>query len=66
MKQEVENADNFQSVKKASILFGINKSKLTQEDIETLDSLAQTVSGMKHYVVEIRGFTDNRGPKPYT
>jgi outer membrane protein OmpA-like peptidoglycan-associated protein len=65
VKQEVENADNFQSIKKATILFGIDKSKLTQEDIETLDSLAQTVSGMKHYVIEIRGFTDNRGPKQY-
>ena len=64
-KQEVENADNFQPLKKASILFGNNQSKLTQEDIETLDTLAQTVSGMKHYVIEIRGFTDNRGPKQY-
>ena len=65
VKQELENADNFQSVKKATILFGINKSKLTPEDTETLDSLAQTAGGMKHYVIEIRGFTDNRGPKPY-
>jgi outer membrane protein OmpA-like peptidoglycan-associated protein len=65
VKQEVENADNFQSAKKATILFGFNKSKLTSEDIETLDNLAQTVSGMKHYVVEVRGFTDNRGQKQY-
>jgi len=65
VKQELENADNFQSVKKASILFGINKSKLTQEDLETLDALAQAASSMKHYVIEVRGFTDNRGPKQY-
>jgi outer membrane protein OmpA-like peptidoglycan-associated protein len=65
VKQEVENADNFQSLKKATILFAFDQSKLTSEDIETLDSLAQTVSGMKHYVVEVRGFTDNVGPKPY-
>ena len=65
VKQELENADNFQSVKKATILFGINKSKLTPEDTETLDSLAQTATGMKHYVIEVRGFTDSRGPKPY-
>jgi outer membrane protein OmpA-like peptidoglycan-associated protein len=65
VKQEVENADNFQSVRKATILFGFNQSKLTSEDTETLDSLAQTVSGMKHYVLEVRGFTDNVGPKPY-
>jgi len=65
VKQEVENADNFQSIKKATILFGIDKSKLTSEDMETLDSLAQTATGMKHYVIEVRGFTDNRGPKQY-
>ena len=65
VKQEVENADNFQSLRKATILFGFNQSKLTSDDIETLDSLAQTVSGMKHYVLEVRGFTDNAGPKQY-
>lgn len=64
-KQEVENADNFQSVKKATILFGFNKSKLTPEDTETLDSLTQTASGMKHYVIEVKGFTDDVGPKQY-
>jgi len=65
VKQEVENADNFQSVRKATILFGFNQSKLTSEDTETLDSLAQTVSGMKHYVLEVKGFTDDVGPKQY-
>jgi len=65
VKQELENADNFQSVKKATILFGFNKSKLTPEDTDTLDSIAQAAGGMKHYVIEIRGFTDNRGPKQY-
>jgi len=65
VKQEVENADNFQSVKKATVLFGFDQSKLTKEDIETLDNLAQNLSGMKHYVVEVRGFTDNVGQKQY-
>jgi len=65
VKQEVENADNFQSIKKATILFGFDKSKLTPGDIEMLDSLAQTVGGMRHYVVEVRGFTDSVGQKQY-
>ena len=64
-KQEVENADNFQSVKKATILFGFNKTKLTPEDTETLDSLAQAATGMKHFVIEIKGFTDSVGSKQY-
>ena len=65
VKQEVENADNFRSLRKATILFGFYQSELTSEDIGTLDSLAQTVSGMKHYVLEVRGFTDNVGPRQY-
>jgi outer membrane protein OmpA-like peptidoglycan-associated protein len=65
VKQEVENADNFQSVKKATILFGFDKSKLTPEDIETLDSLAQEATGMKHYAIEVKGFTDNVGQRQY-
>jgi outer membrane protein OmpA-like peptidoglycan-associated protein len=65
VKQEVENADNFQSVKKTSILFGFGKSKLTPEDTQELDSLVQTVSGMKHYLIEVKGFTDNLGGKQY-
>ena len=65
VKHEVENADNFQSIKKATVLFGFDRSQLTKEDIEALDSLAQTLSGMKHYVVEVRGFTDNVGQRQY-
>jgi outer membrane protein OmpA-like peptidoglycan-associated protein len=65
VKQEVENADNFQSVKKATILFGFGKSKLTSEDTQALDDVVQAVDGMKHYVIEVRGFTDNVGGKQY-
>jgi outer membrane protein OmpA-like peptidoglycan-associated protein len=64
-REDIENADNFQSVRKVTILFGFDKSKLTPEDLETLDSLAQTASTMKHYVIEVKGFTDNVGQKQY-
>ena len=55
VKQEVENADNFQSVKKETILFGFGKSKLTPDDTQALDELVQDVGGMKHYVIEVQG-----------
>ncbi|HUY13594.1 MAG TPA: OmpA family protein [Terriglobia bacterium] len=64
-QQEVENADNFQPVKSASVLFKLNRSTLTDADKEQLDELAQSVTSMKHYVIQIQGFTDKTGPKRY-
>lgn len=63
--QKVENADNFQSVKTATVLFGFNKSELTDEDVQQLDQLADSVKSMKHYVIQVQGFTDSTGSKAY-
>jgi len=64
-QQEVQNADNFQPVKSATVIFKLNRSTLTDADKEQLDELAQSVSSMKHYVIQIQGFTDKTGPKQY-
>ena len=64
-QHEVDNADNFQPVKSATVLFKLNRSSLTDSDKEQLDELAQSVSPMKHYVIQIQGFTDKTGPKQY-
>ncbi len=63
--QKLENADNFQTVKTATVLFDINKSELTDEDIQQLDQLAESVKAMKHYLIEVQGFTDSTGPTQY-
>ena len=63
--QKLENADNFQTVKTATVLFDLNKSELTDDDILQLDDLAESVKAMKHYVIEVQGFTDATGPKQY-
>lgn len=63
--QKVENADNFQTVKTAKVLFAINKSVLTDDDIQQLDQLADSVKGMKHYIIQVQGFTDSTGSKAY-
>jgi OmpA-OmpF porin, OOP family len=63
--QKVENADNFQTVKTAKVLFALNKSILTDDDVQQLDELASSVKGMKHYVIQVQGYTDSTGPKAY-
>lgn len=63
--QKVENADNFQTVKTATVLFDFNKSVLTDDDMAQLDQLADSVKAMKHYVIQVQGFTDTTGPKSY-
>lgn len=61
----VNNIDNYQATQHATVLFGFNKSELTATDKENLDQVAQTVSSLKHYVIEIQGYTDTTGPKQY-
>jgi OOP family OmpA-OmpF porin len=63
--QKLENADNFQTVRTATVLFGFNKSVLTDDDMQQLDQLAETVKSMKHYVIEVQGYTDSTGSKAY-
>jgi len=65
VSQEVENADNFQPLKTETVLFGFNKSELTQEDKQQLDQLAESVKSMKHYMIAVQGYTDSTGAKAY-
>ncbi|MGH9431181.1 MAG: OmpA family protein [Terriglobia bacterium] len=64
-QQQVENADNFQPVKSATVVFKLDRSTLTDADKQQLDDLAQSVSSMKHYVIQVQGFTDKTGPEQY-
>ena len=63
--QQVENVDNFQPIKSETVLFKFNHADLTDEDKQQLDTLAQSVASMKHYVVEVTGYTDKVGDRQY-
>ncbi len=65
VQDQLENADNFQPVKSETVLFKFNHADLTTEDKEQLDTLAQSVGGMKHYVIEVTGYTDKVGDREY-
>jgi len=64
-QQQIENIDNYQPVKTGSVLFDFNHADLTDEDQQQLADLAQTLSSLKHYAIEVEGFTDKVGPKQY-
>jgi len=64
-QEMVNNFDNYHPEQRATILFDLNKATLTETDIQRLDQLVQTVGSLKHYVIQIQGYTDKTGPKGY-
>jgi outer membrane protein OmpA-like peptidoglycan-associated protein len=64
-QEMVNNIDNYKPDQRATILFGFNRATLTEADMQRLDQLASTVSSLKHYVIQIQGYTDKTGPKEY-
>jgi OOP family OmpA-OmpF porin len=64
-QQTADNLDNYQPTQHVSVLFRLNQATLTDADKQQLDQLAQTVSSLKHYVIQVQGYTDTTGPKEY-
>jgi OmpA-OmpF porin, OOP family len=64
-QNQIENIDNYQEVKTATVLFAFNRAQLTDDDKQQLDNLAQTFASTKHYAVEVKGFTDKVGSPEY-
>ncbi|HUX09053.1 MAG TPA: OmpA family protein [Terriglobia bacterium] len=64
-QETADNIDNYQPSQRAAILFGFNKAALTDADKQQLDQLAQSVTSLKHYVIQIQGYTDKTGSKEY-
>lgn len=64
-KSYADNVDNYQPVKSQTVLFGFNKSALTDDDKQKLTELSQSLQGLKHYAIEVQGYTDATGSKQY-
>jgi outer membrane protein OmpA-like peptidoglycan-associated protein len=58
---KVENMDNYKLSSTETVLFNLNQSELTDEAKAQLDAAVTKLSSMKHYVVEVQGFTDSTG-----
>ena len=64
-QEMVNNIDNYQPTQHATVLFGLSKSTLSADDQQRLDQLVQTVKPLKHYAIQIQGFTDKTGSRQY-
>lgn len=65
LNQKISNIDSYKPVESTNVNFKFNQAELTDEAKATLDQLAAKVKGTKGYVIELQGFTDNRGDKSY-
>ena len=58
---KIENMDNFKQVSTETVLFDLSKSELDDAGKAVLDGVASKAGSMKHYVVEVQGYTDATG-----
>jgi outer membrane protein OmpA-like peptidoglycan-associated protein len=58
----IENIDKFKLAQTQQVLFDLNKSDLKPDAKKTLDDIASGVASKKRYIIEVQGYTDNRGP----
>ncbi|MGP8251482.1 MAG: OmpA family protein [Terracidiphilus sp.] len=61
----VKGLDNYKQVGDVSVNFGFDKSVLTDDDKQQLDTFASQLGSAKSYVLEVTGGTDSTGPAQY-
>jgi outer membrane protein OmpA-like peptidoglycan-associated protein len=62
LEKNMDAMNKFQMTKTATVLFGVNESKLTKDAKKDLDEFAQQAEGLPRFVIEVQGFTDKTGP----
>jgi len=61
----VKGLDNYKSLANVSVTFGFDKSILTKDDKDQLDTFAASLGAQKSYILEVTGGTDSTGPAQY-
>lgn len=65
LQAALANLENYTPVAGVSVLFPLNKAELTPEAKQQLDEAMKAVTGKKHIVVEVQGFTDASGSREF-
>ena len=65
LDQVVQGLDNYRSLGDVMVNFGFDKSNLTHESREQLDTFAAQFSTAKSYILELTGGTDSVGTREY-
>jgi OOP family OmpA-OmpF porin len=63
LQKYVDNMSSFRLAGSVNVTFPTNRSDLNEEARAALDRLAQDATKRKHFVLEVQGYTDNRGPQ---
>jgi outer membrane protein OmpA-like peptidoglycan-associated protein len=61
----VKGLDSYRPMGDVSVTFGFDKSVLTKESKEQLDTFANQLGSAKSYILEVTGGTDSTGPADY-
>jgi outer membrane protein OmpA-like peptidoglycan-associated protein len=61
----VKGLDNYKPLGDVAVTFGFDKSVLTKEDRDQLDTFAASLGTAKSYILEVTGGTDSTGPAQY-
>ncbi len=61
----VAGLDTYKAISDTSVTFAFDKSALTAADKKQLDTLATSLGGTKHYLVQLTGGTDSVGDAQY-
>jgi outer membrane protein OmpA-like peptidoglycan-associated protein len=61
----VKNLDNYKKVADVSVTFGFDKSVLSADDKQQLDTFAGQLGSAKSYLLEVTGGTDSTGSADY-
>src|SRR5262245_8180282 len=66
LETRINSLDNYSASETQSITFKVNSAVLSDEAKATLDRIAGAVSGQRAgYLIELQGFTDDRGANNY-
>ncbi len=61
----VKGLDNYKAMANVTVTFGFDKSVLTRDDRDQLDSFAEQLDTARSYILEVTGGTDSTGPAQY-
>ncbi len=61
----VKGLDNYKAMANVSVTFGFDKTVLTKDDRDQLDTFAAQLGTAKSYILEVTGGTDSTGPAEY-
>jgi outer membrane protein OmpA-like peptidoglycan-associated protein len=65
LSHTVDAMNKYQMTKSETVLFGVNRWALTDDEKAKIDEFAKSANGLDRYVIEVQGFTDKTGPASY-